>query len=142
MQGLRSSSPGPTSLEQAFAALRDEHVLDPNIDFRIFVVGQPERFQSRIPKEIYLIGREAIINALRHARATRIEVEIEYLRRRIRLFVRDNGCGFDSQILRFRRDSHWGLLAMKERSEVIGARLRIWSKPGIGTEVELSARGN
>jgi signal transduction histidine kinase len=137
LQGLRSLTPGPTSLEHALAALRDEHALDADIGFRVFVAGQPKELQPAIQKQIYLIGREAVINAFRHSRATKIEAEIEYLRRQVRLLVRDNGCGIDPKTLAIGCDSHWGLLGMRERAESIGASLRIWSKPGLGTEIEL-----
>ncbi len=140
LQGLRSSAPAPTSLEYALAALRDEYVLDSNVGLRIFVVGQPRELQPAIQKQIYLIGREAIINALRHSQATKVETEIQYLRRHIRLGIRDNGCGIDPKILRAGRGLHWGLLGMRERAETLGANLRIWSKPGMGTEVEISVR--
>ena len=141
-QGLQSSTPAPTSLEHALASLRDEYVMGSDIGFRIFVLGQPKQLQPAIQKQIYLIGREAVINAFRHSRATRVETEIEYLRRRTRLLVRDNGCGIDAQTLRAGRDSYWGLVGMRERAEAIGASLRIWSKLGIGTEVEVSVRGS
>ena len=49
--------------------------------------------------EIYCIGREAVTNAFRHSRATRIEVQLEYGFRELRVLVRDNGCGIDSQAL-------------------------------------------
>ena len=84
------------------------------------------------------MGRKAIINALRHSRATKVETEIEYSRRHMRLCVRDNGCGIDPQILGAGRGLHWGLLGMRERAENIGASFRIWSKPGLGTDVEIS----
>ncbi len=45
--------------------------------------------------EVYCIGREAVTNAFRHSRATRIEVQLEYGFRELRVLVRDNGCGID-----------------------------------------------
>jgi signal transduction histidine kinase len=84
-----------------------------------------------------LIGREALVNALHHSEATCIEAEVEYSPRRLRVIVRDNGRGIDPQLARARRDSHWGLLGMRERAEGIGATLAIWSRPGAGTEIEI-----
>jgi len=40
-------------------------------------------------------------------------------------------------VLRSGRDGHWGLSGMRERAERVGARLRVWSRPAGGTEVEL-----
>lgn len=142
LQGLRSSGPpASASLEEALSTLRDE--IDPGhkVEFQIFVNGQPRALPPAIQGHVYLIGREALLNALRHSQATKIEVEVEYSPRRLRLLVRDNGCGIDSQVLRSGRESHWGLLGMRERAAGIGAKLRIWSGRGIGTELELSVSG-
>jgi signal transduction histidine kinase len=126
------------SLEQALSTLRDEFAPGGGIRFQVFVQGQPKKLSADIQEQIYRIGREAILNALRHARATTIEAEVKYLPRGLRLAVRDNGCGIDPQIVRSGSDSHWGLLGMRERAGSIGAKLQIWSRPGAGTEVEIS----
>ncbi len=85
-----------------------------------------------------MILREALLNALRHSEATSIEAEVEYQRRQLRVVVRDNGRGIDPQVLRSEHDSHRGLLGMRERAGAIGAQLRIWSRRGAGTEVEIT----
>jgi signal transduction histidine kinase len=95
-----------------------------------------------IRDQVYRIGREAVVNAFRHSRATGIEVELEYANHQLRVLVRDNGCGIDPQVLRSGRDGHWGLSGMRERAEGVGARLRVWSRPAGGTEVELSVPGH
>jgi signal transduction histidine kinase len=94
-----------------------------------------------IRDDVYRIGREALVNAFRHSGATRIEVGVETARHRLRVLVRDDGRGIDAEVLRAGRDGHWGLPGMRERSERIGGRLRVWSRPGRGTEVELSVPG-
>ena len=90
--------------------------------------------------ELYRIGREALVNAFLHAQAKRIEVELEYAPRAVRLLVRDDGVGVDPGVLRDGRDGHYGLSGMSERAERIGGRLRLWSAPGAGTEVEVVVR--
>ena len=138
LQELRSSTSASPSLEEALHGLWDE--LTPGgVQFRILVEGQPKALKPEIQEQIYLIGREAVLNALRHSGAAAIEVQVEYSTRRLRVVVRDNGCGIDSQTLRSGRDLHWGLQGMRERAGTVGAQLRIWSRPGAGTEVEISA---
>jgi len=137
LKGLRSSGIASTSLEQALANVRDEFTPG-GTQFRILVMGQPKALKPAIQEQIYLIVREALLNAHRHSEATSIEVEVEYERRRLRVVVRDNGRGMDPQMLHLKPDSHWGLLGMHERAKCIGAQLRIWSKRGAGTEVEIS----
>lgn len=62
---------------------------------------------------------------------------MEYASRYLRIMVRDDGCGIDSQVLTTGRQGHWGLPGMRERSEGIGS-LRLLSRIGAGTEVELT----
>jgi signal transduction histidine kinase len=137
-QGIRSDAIASMSLEEALSDLRDELTPRGGVRFRIFVKGQPKTVTAEIQEQICLIGREAMLNALRHAQATSIEAEVEYLPRGLRLAVRDNGCGIDPQAVESGRESHWGLLGMRERAGSIGATLRVWSRLGAGTEVEIS----
>jgi signal transduction histidine kinase len=129
------------SLELALSGVREEFTSCRGVRFQIFVKGQPKTLQPEIREQIYLIGREALVNALRHSRATSIEAEVEYLPRRLRLVVRDNGCGIDQAAVRT-ANGNWGLLAMRDRAGSIRAQLRIWSRPGAGTEVEISVPDN
>jgi signal transduction histidine kinase len=137
LRGLRSSEMAFTSLEQALANVRGEFTPG-GTQFRILVMGQPKALKPAIQEQVYLIVREALLNAHRHSEATSIEADVEYQRRQLRVVVRDNGCGIDPQMLRLDGGSHWGLLGMRERAKCIGAQLRIWSKRGAGTEVEIS----
>jgi signal transduction histidine kinase len=91
--------------------------------------------------EVYRIGREALINAFRHAAAHRIEVELSFTSALFRVCVRDDGCGIDPQTLDAGRDGHWGLSGMRERADRIGARLRVGNVAAGGTEVELTIPG-
>ena len=56
-----------------------------------------------------------------------------------RLRIRDDGKGIDSSVLKEgARTGHFGLPGMHERAQKMGARLKIWSEPGAGTEAELT----
>jgi signal transduction histidine kinase len=137
LPGARSANIAPPgTLEAALSNCRDE--LPPGLLFQIIVTGKSKALKPGIQEQLYLIGREALVNAFRHSNATRIEAEIEYLSRRLRMFVRDNGCGMDPRAVRAGRDGQRGLLGMCERAHGIGAQLRLRSRPGAGTEVEIS----
>ena len=89
--------------------------------------------------EVYRIAREILRNAFHHAHASRIEAEIAYDRQFFRLRIRDNGKGIDRKVLEAgARQGHWGLPGVRERAKRIGARLKLWSEPGAGTEAELT----
>jgi signal transduction histidine kinase len=138
VQGLRSSNSASLDLEQAFARVRYELAIQENVTFRVIVDGQPRSLHPLLRDEVYRIGREALVNAFRHSRADNIEIELQYAFSRLRILVRDNGCGIDPHLLQSGREGHWGLPGMRERAERIGAKLHVWSRLTAGTEVELS----
>jgi signal transduction histidine kinase len=142
VQGLRAPAGTSLNLERALSRVRDEFAPGHEADFRIFVNGKPKILKTTVQDEVYRIGREAIVNAMRHSEAKSIEIEVEYSSRRLRVVVRDNGRGIDPQVFNSERNGQWGLVGMRERAENIGARLRVWSRLGAGTEVELSVPGD
>jgi signal transduction histidine kinase len=142
LRGLRSADQGVGDLAEAFSRVRQDMRLDDATDLRVIVEGAVRELRPEVRDEVYRIGREALSNALRHAHARRVEVELEYGARDLRVLVRDDGCGIDPQILESGREGHWGLSGMRERAERIGGRLRLWSAPGAGTELELRVRSS
>jgi signal transduction histidine kinase len=141
LNGLRSPVDAAKNLEKAFADVRDEFA-PVGAQLRISVMGRPTALNPAVQEQLYLIGREALVNALRHSGATKIEVEIEYLPIKLRIVVRDNGSGMDPEMLESGSNSHWGLVGMRERAKNIEAQLRIWSRKGAGTEVEILLPNN
>jgi signal transduction histidine kinase len=144
LRGLRSDS-GALTIEQFFSHVPQD--LPPQSSanhpaFRVIVQGQPRALHPVILDEVCRIGREAIFNAFLHARATRIEVEIEYTTGHLHILVRDDGIGIDPEILRSGREGHWGLIGMRERAHRIGATLKLFSRAEAGTEVELAIPGH
>jgi signal transduction histidine kinase len=88
--------------------------------------------------ESYRIAREAVRNAIQHARAQRIEVELVYGEKSFCLRIRDDGIGVDATVLEAsRRGGHWGIQGMRERAQSFGAHLEMWSEHGAGTELLL-----
>jgi nitrate/nitrite-specific signal transduction histidine kinase len=69
-------------------------------------------------------------------------MECTYSASRLSVIVRDDGCGIDARMLQSGRDGHWGISGMRERADRIGARLQLWSSPGLGTEVKLTVPGH
>jgi len=142
VQGLRASSVETTdpaeSLWNIVAELTREEG-DSAPAMRVAAQGTPRRLRPVVGDEVYRIAGEGLRNALRHAAAQHITAEVRYDERRFRVRVRDDGRGFDEHAVQ--RDppaGHFGLHGMRERAERIGGRLEVWSKPGFGTEIELS----
>jgi signal transduction histidine kinase len=136
--GLRSPALPEGSLEKALGDIRDDIAPGGRTRLSIAILGESRPLTPAAQEQIYWIAREALLNALRHSAASRVEAEIEYLPRKLRVVVRDDGTGIDPKALRTGRTSHGGLTGMQERAARIDARVRVWSKRGGGTEVEIS----
>jgi signal transduction histidine kinase/ligand-binding sensor domain-containing protein len=143
IQNLRSGSAVHTDLAQLLATAGKElsDAQDSNVNsavFRLTVEGPPQTLSPVIQDEVYRIGREILRNAFRHARAGKIEVEIRYDGRLLRLRIRDDGIGIDPKVLGEKACAgHWGLPGVRERAKLVGAKLDFWSEAGAGTEVQL-----
>lgn len=137
LRGLRTITADNHSLELAFSRVRQEFTLNDNVGYRVIANNVARPLRPLIRDEVYRIGREALANAFLHAQANNVEVEVEYASKYLRILVRDDGRGIDPQVLNSGREGHWGLSGMRERSEGIGASLKLRSRIGAGTEVEL-----
>lgn len=136
--GLHTASVAPAGLERAFSNLLHEVIPCRAVSLRIVVQGKPRTLNPTIQEQLFLIGREAIVNALRHSAATEIEVEVQYLRSLLCLFVRDNGCGINGEEIQKVGNSQSGLRRMRDGAANIGARFGIWSRLDAGTEVRVA----
>lgn len=145
VQGLRSSAFETNDLANAIAAIAEELTKDsaagesPVIDLE--VEGAQRNLKPVVRDEAYRIANEAVRNAFRHAQAGRITVEIRYDKRHFKLTIRDDGKGFDEDTMQRQPSGHFGLPGMRERAEIVGGHLEVWSKLNSGTQVELSIPG-
>ncbi|MCC5669020.1 PAS domain S-box protein [Nostoc sp. CHAB 5784] len=97
------------------------------------IEGAVYSLPTEVENNLLRIGQEALTNAIRHANADEIRVELVYDRDRFCLRVKDNGQGFG--VGSIPASEGFGLLGMSERAERIGAQLTIRSQPGQGTEM-------
>jgi signal transduction histidine kinase len=101
------------------------------IDTRIDVTAGG-RLDPELATTIYRLVQEALTNAVKHADAERVSVEILEDGPDLTVTVRDDGAGFGPEK---RRDGGFGLIGMDERVDLVGGRLEIESTPGGGTTV-------
>jgi signal transduction histidine kinase len=141
IQDLRASTVITNDFGIAISTLGDElaasDVNGNGTVVHVAVHGTPRDLHPILRDDIYRIAGEALRNGFRHARARRIEVEITYDDRQFRLQVRDDGKGIDRAVLAGERRGHFGLPGMRERAELVGGRLDVWSEVGVGTEIDL-----
>jgi signal transduction histidine kinase/ligand-binding sensor domain-containing protein len=104
--------------------------------------GSTRSLCPRAHDEIQAIVREALFNASRHARPTRVELVIDYRVDALVVLVRDDGCGMPPAMLHGRgRRNHYGIVGMHERARALGGTCTLVSAPGQGTSVQLEIPG-
>jgi two-component system NarL family sensor kinase len=109
------------------------------VAFESHVEGDAPEYSAKLRRAVTRIGQEAITNAVRHADATRIRLDLRFEPGAIDLSVADDGCGFDVDRWQSEATDHYGLVSMRERAEDIGAQLSVASEKGRGTIVQLKA---
>jgi signal transduction histidine kinase len=119
------------------AALREvcEEATSDLVSCDFSVKGSRHLCLPNVEENLLRIGHEAVTNAVRHANANQVRVELEYEESAVRLRISDNGSGFDPSRLQL-GSRHYGLISMKERASAIGGDFKISSRIGQGTEIE------
>lgn len=97
------------------------------------IVGAAYALSPDVENNLFRIGQEALINAIKYAHATKIQVELVYEETQCLLRVKDDGEGFELD--QISSGKGFGLLGMSERVERVEGELNITSQPGQGTEV-------
>ena len=103
------------------------------------VKGTYRPVERKIEEELLRIGQEAVANAVRHAAATRIDVQLIYESAQVFLRVEDDGRGFANPPGSSGPEGHDGIRGMRERAGEIDASLVLESTPGEGTRVLVAA---
>jgi signal transduction histidine kinase/ligand-binding sensor domain-containing protein len=108
-----------------------------NRNVQFFAPADEEMERTELPpdlrRHLFLFLKESVTNIARHAGATAAAVEVSVSAGRLRLLIRDNGCGFDPQAPVTGR----GLASLRYRATEMRGELRLKSAPGQGTEIEL-----
>jgi signal transduction histidine kinase len=134
---LRPSTLDDLGLVPALRSLLDQQGRRASVAVRFSAKNVPENLDAEIQTTCFRIAQEAITNAVRHANATRIEVDLRCENGNLRLQVRDNGRGFDAESAQA-QTAGLGLIGIKERAALVDARVKIISSPNNGTTIEVS----
>jgi signal transduction histidine kinase len=103
--------------------------------------GTKPQLSTDIRSVVFRIAQEAITNVVRHARASVIDIQLDYSVDNVYLRVEDNGQGFNSDVVLKKKPGKptaWGLLGMVERATLVGGTCNILSVPGKGTLIEVN----
>ena len=135
---LRSEVSAPAELERQLRRVAEGLEADASSRIRIVVSGEPRALQTAVQDELYSIGREALVNAVRHSGAKQLLVELTYGTQQVSLRCSDNGCGMSNEsVSGSPMQGHWGIIGMRERAKSLGCKLEFFSSVGIGTDVAI-----
>jgi signal transduction histidine kinase len=111
------------------------------------VVGKPYQLSKEWEQALIRILQEGINNAIKHAKAKRFDVHLEFRKHEVRFRMRDDGKGFTmnesagemapAQLMNPHFSSGLGLIGMRERCLRLGGKFSIHSSPGKGTSIEI-----
>lgn len=130
---LRSVALEQFDLAEAIERAARSIALGSDIRLEVKRTGTPVKLPPLIEDNLLRIGQEAVTNSVKHARPTRLTVELATGPKSVTLVVSDDGAGIQSPA----RPGHFGLTGMGERAVRIGGKLEVTANPGGGTMVRV-----
>jgi signal transduction histidine kinase len=128
---LRESPVSDRPLGEAIASLLQE-AQSSGIITEFQVTGQPRILANKVALALYRAAQEALTNVRRHARASRVDVRLDYRPDQVRLKVQDNGVGAAET------SGGFGLLGIRERMQLLGGNIEIRTSVGKGFSLTAS----
>lgn len=134
---LRPPALDDLGLEAALEGLAQRYADQMGIPVDYQARGQRRRLSEEIELVLYRVAQESLTNIVKHASADRVWIDLDRGVDDLSLSVRDNGIGFDPDAMNAAEATGKGLgiFGMEERAALAGGTLRIWQRPGGGTEV-------
>jgi signal transduction histidine kinase len=135
---MRETTAGGADLPTELETIARERTAGMPVAVAVTTSGSPRRLSRPVEDATYRIGREAIVNVVRHAGASRIEIHLDFRPGTLCLEVRDDGRGFSSiEAQEARKRGHFGLSGIRDLAIHLGGRCEVRPRPGGGTIVAL-----
>ena len=108
----------------------------------LWITGERRRLPPDVELALFRIAQEALNNVKRHAEATEVVINVEFLDGAVEMAVHDNGKGFTltAPVEELWTSGHLGLIGMREHARLLGGALTIQSQPQLGTKVIVTVR--
>jgi signal transduction histidine kinase len=117
--------------------LIDDLAVGQDIDLGLKVVGGARWLPANVELAVFRIVQETVTNVKHHARASRVEVKVEFDSKGVTVSTEDDGVGFEPPQTpsELAERGHFGLMGMKEKAALVGGWLSLRSEPGQGTRI-------
>jgi signal transduction histidine kinase len=142
IRDLRPSLLDDLGLMEALAWYADNRLRPLGVQVTFETVGTERRLPPALETALFRVIQEGISNIARHSKAENVSLTVEFGDGYVALDLEDDGCGFDVDSTLGKGkdgddDSPFGLLGMRERTELMGGTLCVESRPGQGTSVRV-----
>jgi len=134
---LRQDQPSGRMLQHTLEGMARQIGAESGVPVICEVTGKPFALTQFATHELMMLAREAVYNAVLHARGNRIDVHVTFGRDGLTLEVNDDGIGFDPAAAMTTDDGHYGLVGMRERVQAVQGEFRLDSSPGSGTRLTI-----
>ena len=133
---LRQSGPAPPEIGPLLDKMAQQASHASKVPVRLETFGKPVLLDPAVEHDILMVAREAVYNAVQHAKPTEVRIQVHFEQNRVQLRVIDDGCGFNPDEMHTEGE-HFGLVGMRERTVRLGGHFDIRSAPGAGTELSV-----
>jgi len=131
--GLHPSAIEDLGLSTALEEFCEEYQKVHGVQVKYEGLPEDSQLEQNIATTLYRVMQESLRNAVRHGRATEVQVTLTLASGALQLRVKDNGAGFASETTRIK--SGLGVVSMRERIRLVHGTLTVSSQPGQGTEI-------
>lgn len=131
---LRATPLQENTLPKALEKLLKEQTQSQGLDAFFEQIGTYQKLAIRTEMGIYRVIQEAIVNSVKHAEASKIELIIKYTNQLAVVTIKDNGKGFDPSQP---HPNAFGLIGINERIKLLGGKVNIQSAPDLGTQITI-----
>jgi len=133
---MRDAAMASDDLATALETIARDRAAGTPIEIEVTSAGSSRRLPPALEDAVFRIGREAIVNVVRHAKASRIEIHFDFRATTFSLEVRDDGRGLmPNDLAEARKQGHFGLSGIQNRASLMGGRCEVRPRAGGGTIV-------
>lgn len=135
---LRAAALNDQDLAGALQSAARSWTAGSGVDLSVDVSGETSNLPEEVAHHVLRIAQEAVANVVKHAGARTIAMKLHVGAQKLNLRVSDDGKGFERDGAFASSNGHFGLIGMRERAERLGGELQVESRPGHGTELEVT----
>jgi ligand-binding sensor domain-containing protein/two-component sensor histidine kinase len=125
------------TLAQALAAAAHRWVAGSPLNMHLDIGEEQRKLPPDVEQNLFRIAQEAVVNVLKHAKATAVWLKLSFEGNFAVLTVQDDGAGFDTSNSFSGTEGSFGIIGMRERAERLGGTCSLSSKADVGTRVEV-----